>query len=107
MVNKRLEDKANSSGVVVIPLNHTLQTCSTPKHHARENHKSQAVTKCVACGYEADADINKAQNIIKQDLRSQEAEGHRRHLAMAAQRSANPRKKKWREPLSTFGNPLP
>ena len=68
MVNKRLEDKANSSGVVVIPLNHTLQTCSTPKHHARENHKSQAVTKCVACGYEADADINKAQNILTAGL---------------------------------------
>ncbi len=31
---------------------------------ARENRKNQAVFKCVACGYEADADVNAAKNII-------------------------------------------
>ena len=41
-----------------------------------------------------------------QDLRSQDVEGHRRELVTAAQPSVNPRKKKWRKPLSTFGNPL-
>ena len=35
---------------------------------ARENRMSQAVFKCVACGCEADADINAAQNILAAGL---------------------------------------
>ena len=34
----------------------------------RENRKCQAVFRCVACGYQADADINKAQNILTAGL---------------------------------------
>ena len=65
----------------MIPINpkYTSQTCSAPKHCARENHKFQTVTKCVACGYEADAESIKHRTFLQQDLRSQEAEGHRRH----------------------------
>ncbi|NNN14424.1 MAG: IS200/IS605 family element transposase accessory protein TnpB [Acidimicrobiaceae bacterium] len=67
---KRLKDKANSSGVVVTQVNpkYTSQTCSVCKHCTRQNRKSQAVFSCVACGYQADADINAAQNILAAGL---------------------------------------
>ena len=67
---KRLKDKANSSGVVVTQVNpkYTSQTCSVCKHCARQNRKSQAVFSCVACAYQADADINAAQNILAAGL---------------------------------------
>ena len=50
LFRKRLEDKANSSGVVTIPVNpkHTSQTCSNCKHRAPENRKSQAAFSCIA-----------------------------------------------------------
>jgi transposase len=41
----------------------TSQTCSNCGHRARENRQSQAVFRCVACGYQANADVNAAINI--------------------------------------------
>lgn len=43
---------------------YTSQKCACCGHTAKENRQSQAVFVCVACGYEANADINGARNIL-------------------------------------------
>ena len=43
---------------------HTSQTCSCCGYMAKENRPSQAVFKCLACGHEANADVNAAKNIL-------------------------------------------
>lgn len=43
---------------------YTSQKCSCCGHTAKKNRQSQAVFVCVACGYEANADINGARNIL-------------------------------------------
>ncbi len=47
----------------VIPA-YTSQKCTCCGHTAKENRQSQAVVVCVACGYEANADINGARKIL-------------------------------------------
>jgi putative transposase len=42
---------------------YTSRTCANCWHCAPENRKSQAVFRCVACGYVANADVNAARNI--------------------------------------------
>ncbi|MDE0671820.1 MAG: transposase [Caldilineaceae bacterium] len=42
---------------------YTSQTCAVCQHMDRENHKTQAVFKCTACGHTANADHNAAINI--------------------------------------------
>ncbi|MFL5661183.1 MAG: zinc ribbon domain-containing protein, partial [Ktedonobacteraceae bacterium] len=46
----------------------TSRTCSECGHCAKENRKSQADFKCVACGYAALADYNAAINISRADV---------------------------------------
>jgi transposase len=41
----------------------TSQTCNACKHIARESRESQARFLCVACGHQANADVNAARNI--------------------------------------------
>ncbi len=43
---------------------YTSQTCSCCGYTAQDNRKSQAVFKCLACGYEENADVNAAKNIL-------------------------------------------
>jgi putative transposase len=43
----------------------TSQTCSVCNHRDPESRKSQAGFQCVACGYQANADINAARNIFR------------------------------------------
>jgi transposase len=59
---RRLEHKASGRVERVIPA-YTSQTCSVCGHRAPENRKSQAVFLCVACGHQANADVNAAVNI--------------------------------------------
>ena len=72
LFRKRLEDKAvnASSSVLVVPINpqFTSQTCPQCERAAKKNRKSQAVFICINCGYEANADINAAQNILAAGL---------------------------------------
>jgi putative transposase len=42
---------------------HTSQRCSSCGHTAKENRSSQVLFRCLACGYEQNADINAANNI--------------------------------------------
>lgn len=59
---RRLEDKAAGRVERVDP-GFTSQTCSVCGHCAPENRESQAVFWCVACGHQANADVNAAINI--------------------------------------------
>ena len=43
---------------------YTSQMCSCCGHVAKENRQSQAIFKCQVCGYETNADVNAAKNII-------------------------------------------
>jgi putative transposase len=58
----RLEHKAPRR-VEKINAAFTSQTCSVCGHCTSENRKSQAAFLCVACGYQANADVNAARNI--------------------------------------------
>ncbi len=58
----RLEHKAPGRVVKVDPA-YRSQTCNSCGHCARDNRESQAVFRCVACGYLANADVNAARNI--------------------------------------------
>jgi len=59
---RRLEDKAPGR-VERVPAAYTSQCCSACGHVARESRESQAVFRCVACGYACNADVNAARNI--------------------------------------------
>jgi transposase len=59
---KRLEDKAPGR-VEKVPPAFTSQRCSACGHVAAESRESQALFRCVACGYTLNADVNAARNI--------------------------------------------
>jgi transposase len=59
---RRLEDKAPGRVEKVSPA-FTSQRCSACGHIARESRESQALFRCVACGYTLNADVNAARNI--------------------------------------------
>ena len=67
---KRLQDKmdANGGSLVIVPAAYTSQTCHECGHIAKENRESQAIFKCVKCGYEANVDVNAAKNILSRAL---------------------------------------
>ncbi|WP_256162020.1 RNA-guided endonuclease InsQ/TnpB family protein, partial [Bifidobacterium adolescentis] len=67
---KRLKDKMDANGgkLVVVPSAYTSQTCHKCGHVASENRDSQAVFRCVECGYQANADVNAAKNILGRAL---------------------------------------
>lgn len=68
---KRLNDKMDANGgrLVIVPAAYTSQACHECGHVASENRESQAVFHCVECGYEANADVNAAKNILGCALR--------------------------------------
>ena len=66
----RLKDKMDANGgrLVVVPAAYTSQACHECGHVAKGNRESQAVFHCVECGYEANADVNAAKNILGRAL---------------------------------------
>jgi IS605 OrfB family transposase len=70
MLRQRIEDKAATCGVhvVAVPPAYTSQTCNACRHIEPENRESQAIFRCRACGHEANADINAANNILAAGL---------------------------------------
>ena len=67
---RRLKDKmdANGGNLVIVPAAYTSQACHECGHVASENRDSQAVFRCVECGYQANADTNAAMNILDRAL---------------------------------------
>jgi transposase len=59
---RRLENKATDRVEKVHPA-YTSQRCSACGHVAAESRESQALFRCVACGYVCNADVNAARNI--------------------------------------------
>jgi putative transposase len=59
---RRLSDKAPGRVEKVNPA-YTSQRCSACGHIATGSRESQALFRCVACGYTLDADVNAARNI--------------------------------------------
>ena len=59
---RRVTDKAPGR-VEKVPPAFTSQRCSACGHVAAESRESQALFRCVACGYAANADVNAARNI--------------------------------------------
>lgn len=110
LFRKRLEDKATSatSLVLVIAVNprFTSQTCPKCGNTTDKNRKSQAVFICTTCGYQANADINAAQNILAAGLAVTGRRGTPHALMHSGPMKRQPLKKKWHESL-VFGNPLP
>lgn len=66
----RLKDKMDANGgrLVIVPAAYTSQACHKCGHVAKRNRESQAVFKCVRCGYRANADANAAMNILSRAL---------------------------------------
>jgi putative transposase len=66
----RTEQKAAASGVLVVYVDarFTSQECRRCHHIAKENRKSQAEFRCVACGHTDHADANAARNILARGL---------------------------------------
>lgn len=62
--------KAESAGRVVVAVNpaRTSQRYAQCGHAAAGNRVNQAEFKCLACGHEAHADVNAAQNILRSGL---------------------------------------
>jgi transposase len=54
--------------IITIAPHGTSQTCNQCNHKAPENRESQAVFKCVACGYETNADYNGSLNIFNKGI---------------------------------------
>jgi putative transposase len=59
---RRLADKAPGRLERVHPA-FTSQRCSACRHVATGSRESQALFRCVACGYVCNADVNAAKNI--------------------------------------------
>ena len=63
---RQLDYKLSWQGgrLIEVDFRHTSQRCSCCGHTAKENRLSQADFRCLVCGYEENADINAAKNIL-------------------------------------------
>jgi len=66
LIVARLEHKTGASGTVLVkvPAAYSSLECRNCGHTAKENRKSQAEFRCVACGHEDHADIQAAATIL-------------------------------------------
>lgn len=62
-----LKYKAEERGCTLIWVNpaYTSQRCSACGYVAKENRRTQADFRCVACGHEENADVNAARNVLE------------------------------------------
>ena len=55
--------------LLAVPPHHTSQTCPCCTHAAKENRQTQASFLCVDCGYENNADVVGAINVLERGQR--------------------------------------
>ena len=82
---QRLEHKAPGRVEKINPA-FTSQTCIVCGHVASENRESQAVFRCVACGYSANADVNAAINIARHIAAGRAANARRETAVLASEK---------------------
>jgi transposase len=58
----------NGCAIVGVTAAYTSQTCSACSHIASESRESQANFRCIICGYQDNADVNAAKNILAAGL---------------------------------------
>lgn len=65
--NNKLLYKAENAGrqIIKIPAKYTSQRCSCCEQIDKRNRLSQAEFKCINCGYQENADVNAAKNILR------------------------------------------
>lgn len=68
--NLRYKSNWKGSLLVKVDPSYTSQTCVICGHVSKENRLSQDKFECIKCGYEANADLNAAQNIMDRALSS-------------------------------------
>jgi putative transposase len=63
---RQLEYKQDWAGgeLIAVPPQYTSQRCSCCGSVSKENRKTQAKFACIVCGYQANADVNAAMNIL-------------------------------------------
>jgi len=63
---RQLDYKLFWKGGMLVEVNprHTSQKCSYCGHTAKKSRPTQAEFKCIDCGYEENADVNAAKNIL-------------------------------------------
>jgi putative transposase len=68
---RQLQYKLNWNGgiLVAVPPHNTSRTCPACAHVAAENRPSQAKFECVKCGYEQNADVVGAMNVLARGYR--------------------------------------
>ena len=54
--------------LIVVPPQNTSRTCPNCRHVASENRKTQSEFRCIECGFEENADIVGAVNILREGL---------------------------------------
>ena len=77
----------NGATLVAVPAHNTSRTCPCCGHVAKENRLSQAKFACVDCGYEENADVVGAMNVLARDTALQPVE--RTALAVIARSRRN------------------
>lgn len=67
---RQLEYKQAWKGGMVVPVppQNTSRRCSACGHISADNWRSQAQFKCTSCGFEIDADVDAARNILAAGL---------------------------------------
>ena len=68
---RQLEYKSAWAGtmIVAVPAHHTSQTCPCCGHVSSDNRTTQARSACVSCGYENNADVVGAINVLERGQR--------------------------------------
>ena len=59
----------NGGILLAVPPHNTSRTCPCCEHITKENHQTQAQFRCVDCGYENNADVVGAINVLEQGYR--------------------------------------
>jgi IS605 OrfB family transposase len=87
------EYKAKAAGVAVVCVDaaYTSRTCSACGHCEKGNRKSQKHFKCLACGFEENADFNASLNISERALVNAPIALHLQRIAELGSASLTPR----------------
>lgn len=105
---RMLAYKCERAGVrfLAVPAFYTSQRCSRCGHVAPENRESQAVFRCVACAFTANADVNAALNILAAGRVAIAREGRHDPVSPSSGQTVEPRTQP-RDPVPAglAGNP--